>query len=109
MYSDDDIKRELRKNIKQARVKANLTQDQLAEKVDLSVQFIRDIESGKNVGSVVSLLNIFRELNLTPNQVFRKLINIKPDNNEDIVNKIYTLNEHDRNIIIKLLEYMDEN
>ena len=35
------------KNIKYYRIKANLTQEQLAEKADLSTSYIKQIESGK--------------------------------------------------------------
>ena len=35
------------KNIKYFRLKANMTQEQLAEKSDLSVSYIKQIEAGK--------------------------------------------------------------
>ena len=40
------------KNIKYYRLKANMTQEQLAEKADLSVSYIKKIESSKEFKNV---------------------------------------------------------
>lgn len=45
MCSDNEIKEVLGKNIRNERLRNNLSQEELAEKVSLSVQFIRDIEA----------------------------------------------------------------
>lgn len=104
MYTDNDIKKELSINIKNARINANLTQDDLAEKVNLSVQFIRDIERGDSIGSVTTLLNIFNVLNITPNEIFSKLLNVDLSSNKGIIEKINSLNEHDKNVILLLIK-----
>ena len=40
------------KNIKYFRLKANMTQEQLAEKSDLSVSYIKQIEAGKEFKNI---------------------------------------------------------
>jgi len=42
----------LTKNIKYYRIKANLTQEQLAEKADLSVSYIKKLESAKEFKNI---------------------------------------------------------
>lgn len=42
----------LTENIRYYRMKANLTQEQLAEKSDLSVSYIKQLESGKEFKNI---------------------------------------------------------
>lgn len=43
----------LTENIRYYRMKANLTQEQLAEKSDLSVSYIKQLESGKEFKNII--------------------------------------------------------
>ena len=51
--------------LKDARTKKGLTQENLAQKLDLSVNTIQAIESGRNVPSLQNLLHICRKLDVT--------------------------------------------
>ena len=60
------------KNIKYYRIKANLTQEQLAEKADLSTSYIKQIESGKEFKNItfVTFSKIAKALDINVNQLF---------------------------------------
>lgn len=45
LINEDSLKEVLSVNIKSARLKSNLTQDELSEKADISNSFLKDIES----------------------------------------------------------------
>lgn len=51
------------------RHRLNLTQDQLAEKAGLSKQFIGNIECGKAIPSLKTLLSLCDALDVTPNDL----------------------------------------
>lgn len=105
MYNDEEIKKLLGKNIRLERKNSSLSQEQLAEKINVSQKFISDIESCKKLGSITTILNICTVLNITPNQIFRDLLTTNLEE-EQLFNKITTLNEHDKNIIIAILKEM---
>jgi ribosome-binding protein aMBF1 (putative translation factor) len=50
--------------IKDARTKKGLTQEDLAQKLDLSVNTIQAIESGRNVPSLSNMFHIFKRLSI---------------------------------------------
>ena len=62
-----------RENIKYYRKKLNLTQEELAEKSDLSISYIKQIESNRNYTNVTltSLLKISKALNKSLEELFR--------------------------------------
>jgi transcriptional regulator with XRE-family HTH domain len=51
------------KNTKLFRKLAGLTQEKLADKVDLSLRYIQNIEDGTRLPTIVTLLKIARALN----------------------------------------------
>ena len=63
------------KNIKYYRIKANLTQEQLAEKADLSISYIKQIESGKEFKNItfVTFNKIANALDININQLFDEI------------------------------------
>ena len=61
-------------NIQTARLKEGLTQEQLAEKCNVSVKYISSIETGKSSGSTSLIIDICNVLKVSPNYVFNKTI-----------------------------------
>ena len=59
-------------NVKQYRNKLNLTQEQLAEKANCSISYIKQIESCREYKNVTlsTILNICKALNITINELF---------------------------------------
>lgn len=60
---------ELGNKIRAARIRLNLTQEQLAELIDVSTSFIGHIERGTRVLSVDTLERLCRTLHITPNML----------------------------------------
>lgn len=62
----------IRKNIKKYRIMKNMTQAQLAEKTDLTHDYIRQIESDKvaNTFSVQTIYDISVALEIDPGKLF---------------------------------------
>ncbi len=78
----------LRNRIRQKRLKLNLTQEQLAEKVDLSTSYIGQIERDERNISLDTLVVICKSLGVTIDYLLQDSINIE----EDIVyNQLYQL------------------
>ena len=71
---DNDIYNKIRKNIKKYRKEKGITAAQLAEMVDLSHEFIRQIESEKvaNTFSVETLYRISVALNTSLDKLIQK-------------------------------------
>ena len=63
------------KNIKYYRLKANMTQEQLAEKSDLSVSYIKQIESGKEFKNITfnTFSKIAKALNIDVKELFNEI------------------------------------
>lgn len=77
--------------IRQERLKLNLTQEQLAEKVDLSTSYIGQIERGERNISLDTLVVICKSLGVTIDYLLQDSIDIE----EDIVyNQLYQLISH---------------
>ena len=104
----NQILKQVGQNIKQARVAKNITQQQLAELLNTSVNFISLIERGQSGLNIVTIINICNALQIEPNALFNKLINIKSSNNQ-IVNSLSLLNQNELTIIQTLINYMSSN
>ena len=63
------------KNIKYYRLKSNMTQEQLAEKSDLSVSYIKQIESGKEFKNITfnTFSKIAKALNIDVKELFNEI------------------------------------
>ena len=88
IINDDDL-RIVGQKIKDARNSKKegndkkYTQENISEKVGLSPDQYRNIENGRSLGSVQSLLNICNLLDITPNDLFYELL----ENKEEILDK----------------------
>lgn len=54
------------------------------------------------------MLNLCSVLNTTPNRIFRDLLEINVSIEKNLSEKISLLDEHDKNIIITLLDNMNK-
>lgn len=79
---DSISKSEIDKNwsniLKSYRLKANLTQEQLAEKVGISVKYISRIETAKSGIKTQTLIKYINTLGITPNAIYKTFID-NPD------------------------------
>lgn len=66
-------------NVSIHRYRLNLTQDQLAEKAGVSKQFICNIECGRAVPSLKTVLSLCDALSVTPNDLLHHASTHDPD------------------------------
>lgn len=71
--NDNEILRVLGKNIRQARLRAGLTQECLAELAGVHVQTIGAIEHGGFPFAVTTFARVFQYLEISPNRLFEGL------------------------------------
>lgn len=66
------------KNIKYYRKKLNLTQEQLAEKSDLSVSYIKQIESGKEFKNITfnTCYKLAKALDINIEQLYKNKVEV---------------------------------
>lgn len=97
-----DIKKKLGNRIKEIRIDHNLTQEALAEKINLSAKSLSQIELGNNFVSAETLESICTALNITPKTLFNfsdigesekplKEIIKRLENNPKLLNIVYKI------------------
>lgn len=102
----NQILKQIGQNIKQARISKNITQEQLAENLNTSVNFISLIERGQSGINIVNVVNICKTLQIQPNTLFNNIINIKNRNDSQLINSLSLLNEKETSILQNLTDYM---
>ena len=70
----------LGKRIREERIKLNLTQEQLAEKVDISTSYVGQIERGERNISLDTLVNVANILGVTIDFLLQDSITFQQDN-----------------------------
>jgi len=84
--TEKDLRAVLSQNIRNFRSYRSLSQAEFAEKIDISVPFLSDIENGKKWGSPATLIKIADALNIEVYELF-KPDNVIPDNDINILEK----------------------
>ena len=90
--TEADLRAIFSQNIRRLRNYRGLSQADFAEKVDISVPFLSDIENGKKWVSPATLVKIAEALNIETYELL-KPDNIVPDNAVNIIEK-YTADIH---------------
>lgn len=103
--SKSDIDKNWSKILKDSRLKAILTQEQLAEKIGISVKYISRIETGKSGIKTQTLIKYINLLGITPNVFYKSFV----DNSEIMSNirlseKIETLSEDKKEFISNVID-----
>lgn len=93
--------------IRNQRINLRLTQEQLAEKVDLSPQYIGFIERGEKNITLEKLISICNCLNLTPNYLLSDNTSFfEEDTNDEIFRLLSTMSDRERNIAINIIRLL---
>jgi len=69
--TEDEFRAVVRTNIKRYRVYRKWTQAELAEKLDISVNFLSDVENGKRWISPANMVKFASALNIEPYELFK--------------------------------------
>lgn len=97
------------KLLKKTRKSLGYTQEEVAEMLDLASRYISDIERDKTKGSIDTLIKLCNVYKITPTYVLQDYLDISNDFKID-PNLIgfYELSEHDKKIILELIQYMNK-
>ena len=96
LITNEDILKTIGNKIKRARLSKKYTQDYVSEKIDISTDLLRNIENGRNIGSVPTLLNLCNFLKITPNYLFSELLTFE-EKTLDTDLKIYIIEHFNKN------------
>lgn len=105
-----DIKKVFGKNVKTYRLNAGLSQENLAEKADISTQTLSGIENGYGFPSYPVLCRLINALNVAPVNLF--IFYSKEFSNEKIIKFILeefkNLDSEEQNLILHIMKYLRE-
>ena len=105
----EDIAKSISKKIKKVRISKGLTQEALAESIEISTDLLRNIENSRNIGSITTLLNLCNALEITPNFLFADLLS---DSNDDYDNKLYSMfnkmSSKDKELLKQIIIHIDK-
>lgn len=94
-------------NIKTIRLSRGMTQEQMAEKLNRSVNFVSLIELGKSGMSIETIIAICNILDISSESLFKGLIDYKlKEKDKYITENISALNDRDKKIITDLMQYI---
>ena len=99
-YSRQYINKIIGNNIRYIRKSNKLSQEKFAEQVDLSPQFVSDVERGLEGISINTAIRICNIMKCSPNILFANLIKFENYNNE--MDKFTNLTDKNKNIILDI-------
>ncbi|MGN1326907.1 MAG: helix-turn-helix domain-containing protein [Clostridia bacterium] len=110
VISSNDVKKILGKKIRSYRKRAGCTQEDVAENIGISIDLLRSIENGRNIGSMTTLLNICNFLKVSPNSLFYELLDFKEETVDSFLfTNIQKLSKKDKKILKEILLHLDRN
>ena len=110
LITSDDILKTIGTKIKKARLEKKFTQEFIAENINISPNLLRNIENGRNIGSLPTLLNICNFLELSPNFLFSDLLTFKVNSLDTIlIDYISKLSIEDKQILKNIIIHLDKN
>lgn len=104
---NEEVKLVLSKNIKLARNILGLTQETLSEKAEISLSFLKDVESTRSSISLSTLISLCQSLETTPNQLLKSFFVDSVDTSNNILQQINLLSDYQRNAILTLIHYFN--
>lgn len=94
-------------NIKTIRKSKGITQEQLAESLDKSINMISLLENGSSGASEPTIVDICNTLNVDANSIFKGLLTYNIEEKDKyIIDNIATLSNEDKEIVINLIKYI---
>ena len=110
LITSEDILNIIGSKIKQVRLSKKYTQDYVSENINISIDLLRNIENGRNIGSLPTLLNLCNFLEISPNYLFKELLTFKEDTlDTNLISYISDLSPEDKDILKKIIIHIDKN
>lgn len=108
--SKSDIDKSLGEIFKEYRNKQKLTQEKVAEELEISVKYISRIENGNGGVKIETLVNYMNFLGISPNVLFNKLLTNKNLQSElELSTKAHNLPDEQLKFIISVIDLLEEN
>ena len=95
--------------IKRARLAENMTQEELAEKIEKTSRYIQAIENESQNVSIDTLFRLARALHISVDTIIYPEQRIHNTETEQIIHYIRLLNDRDRKIILATVKQMVDN
>lgn len=110
LIKNEDVLKILGKKIKHSRLSKKYTQEFVAENVDISIDLLRNIENGRNVGSVPTLLNLCNFLIISPDFLFDELLTFKEDTLDTFLSSAFkSISKEDKETLKQIIIHIDKN
>ena len=110
ILTNQDVLNVLGKKLKKARKNLKYTQEYVAEGVDISIDLLRNIENGRNIGSVPTLLNLCNFLKISPNTLFSEILDFKEETLDTVLlEQFKELPKKSRTILKNIIIQLDKN
>ena len=110
LITSEDILNIIGSKIKQVRLSKKYTQDYVSENINISIDLLRNIENGRNIGSLPTLLNLCNFLEISPNYLFKELLTFKEDTlDSNLITYINALSQKDKEILKDIIIHIDKN
>lgn len=110
LIKNNDVLNIIGKKIKQIRLSKKFTQEYVSENVDISIDLLRNIENGRNIGSVPTLLNLCNFLKISPNFLFSELLTFKEDTLDTyLTSSIKSISKEDKELLKNIIIHIDKN
>lgn len=106
--SKSDIDKNFGIILRDFRIKNKLTQEQLSEKLGISLKYISRIENGNNGVKTQTLINYMNILGITPNILYNPFITNKNiSENIQISEKIDSLSQNKKQFLISVIDLLE--
>lgn len=110
LITSEDVLKTIGNKFKQARLSNKYTQDYVSESIDISTDLLRNIENGRNIGSIPTLLNLCNFLNISPNYLFSELLTFKEKTlDSDLKYYINKLSTESKELLKDIILHIDKN
>ena len=105
-----EISKDLGKNLLRIRKEKGLTREELAERSNLSANYIYGLENGTYLPGCIALIDLSNALNITTSQLLDKyLCNNKNTLIEKVSQEISKLSNRDLDLILNILDFFNKN
>mgnify|MGYP001623547783 CR=1 FL=1 len=94
--------------LKNIRKSLGLTQEKVAEALNLAPRYISDIERDKTKGSLTTLIKLCNLYNVSPSFVLRDYIDAVDFKIDDTIVGYYNLSEKEKAIVRELIKFMNQ-
>ncbi len=95
--------------LKNIRNSLGLTQEQVAEALNLAPRYISDIERDKTKGSLTTLIKLCNLYHVSPSFVLKDYIDAADFKVDDAIVGYYNLSDKEKAIIRQLIQFMNKN